>query len=60
MALNGLKEYAESFDPAKNTVTLKNGDVVEYDYMVVCPGLQLDWNKVKGLEETDRQKWCLQ
>ena len=47
-----LKEYAESFDPDKNSITLKNGDVVEYDYMVVCPGLQLDWGKVKGLEQT--------
>lgn len=47
-----LKEYAESFNPDSNSVTLKNGDVVEYDYLVVCPGLQLDWGKVKGLEET--------
>ena len=47
-----LKEYADSFIPDNNSVTLKNGEVIEYDYLVVCPGLQLDWNKVDGLEQT--------
>ncbi len=47
-----LKEYAESFNPDTNSIKLKSGDAVEYDYLVVCPGLQLDWNKVKGLEQT--------
>jgi NADPH-dependent 2,4-dienoyl-CoA reductase/sulfur reductase-like enzyme len=25
---------------------------VSYDYLVVCPGLQLDWDKIAGLKET--------
>jgi sulfide:quinone oxidoreductase len=25
---------------------------VTYDYLVVCPGIQLDWDKIKGLKET--------
>lgn len=47
-----IKDYAESFQPDENTVTLRSGDKVTYDYLVVCPGLQLDWDKVKGLKET--------
>ena len=47
-----LKDYADTFAPDKNTVTLKSKAKVTYDYLVVCPGLQLDWDKVKGLKET--------
>ncbi|MDD1617152.1 MAG: oxidoreductase [Methylococcaceae bacterium NSP1-2] len=47
-----LKDYAESFQPEANTVTLRSGEVVSYDYLVVCPGLQLDWQKIQGLKET--------
>jgi sulfide:quinone oxidoreductase len=47
-----LKEYADSFQPEANTVTLRSGDVVSYDYLVVCPGLQLDWQKIEGLQDT--------
>jgi sulfide:quinone oxidoreductase len=47
-----LKDYAETFQPEANTVTLRSGDVVSYDYLVVCPGLQLDWGKIAGLKET--------
>ncbi len=47
-----IKEYAESFQPDANSVTLRSGDTISYDYLVVCPGLQLDWDKVAGLKET--------
>ncbi len=47
-----IKEYADSFQPEANTVTLRSGEVVSYDYLVVCPGLQLDWQKIAGLQET--------
>lgn len=47
-----LKDYAESFQPDDNSVTLRSGEVIGYDYLVVCPGLQLDWHKIEGLRET--------
>ncbi|WP_019864711.1 NAD(P)/FAD-dependent oxidoreductase [Methylovulum miyakonense] len=47
-----IKDYADTFQPEDNTVTLRSGDVVGYDYLVVCPGLQLDWGKIQGLKET--------
>lgn len=47
-----IKDFAESFQPDDNTVTLKSGDVISYDFLVVCPGLQLDFDKIDGLVET--------
>ena len=47
-----IKEYAESFQPEANTVTLRSGEVLSYDCLVVCPGLQLDWQKIQGLTDT--------
>ena len=51
-AASCIKDYVESFDPDNNSVKLKNGDTVEYDYLIVCPGIQLDWGKIEGLEDT--------
>lgn len=47
-----LKEAADSFDPENNSVTTAQGNTYTYDYLVVCPGIQLDWHKVEGLKET--------
>ena len=47
-----IKDAVESFDPDNNTVSLQNGDPVSYEYLIVCPGIQLDWKKVGGLEDT--------
>ncbi len=47
-----IKDYAETFQPNDNTVSLRSGDTISYDYLVVCPGLQLDWDKIEGLKDT--------
>ncbi len=47
-----IKKSAASFAPEKNQVTLDDKTVIGYDRLVVCPGLKLDWGKVKGLEES--------
>ncbi|MCX7092357.1 MAG: FAD/NAD(P)-binding oxidoreductase [Methylobacter sp.] len=47
-----IKDYAESFQPDDNSVSLRSGATLSYDYLVVCPGLQLDWGKIEGLKET--------
>ncbi len=46
-----IQQKATGFVPAQNRVTLDNG-FVEYDYLVVCPGIQLNWSAIKGLPET--------
>jgi sulfide:quinone oxidoreductase len=45
-------DSGQTFEPEKNTVRLKNGEAVTYDYLVVCPGVKLDWGKIAGLTET--------
>lgn len=50
--VNWIKEKVASFQPEKNQVTLASGTTVAYDYLVVAPGIQIDWNKVEGLTES--------
>jgi sulfide:quinone oxidoreductase len=47
-----IRNAASVFDPDANTVTCADGATYEYDALVVCPGIQLDWNRTEGLEET--------
>jgi sulfide:quinone oxidoreductase len=44
-----IAEAAAGFDPAHDEVVLASGDRVGYDYLVVAPGLQLNWGDVRGL-----------
>ncbi|GAA4655520.1 NAD(P)/FAD-dependent oxidoreductase [Arthrobacter cryoconiti] len=46
-----LKDSATAVDPDAKTVSLASGAVVGYDYLVVCPGIQLDWEKLAGLPD---------
>jgi len=46
-----IKQKATGFTPEQNRVDLEN-EAVTYDYLVVCPGIQLNWNAIKGLPET--------
>ena len=46
-----VKQAVRSFHPELNRVELTDGSGVGYDHLVVCPGLQLDWNKIEGLSE---------
>ncbi len=47
-----IKDSVATFEPEQNQVTCKSGTKHTYDYLVVVPGIQLDWGKVKGLKET--------
>jgi sulfide:quinone oxidoreductase len=47
-----IRDAAKSFEPGKNTVQLQNGDALTYDYLVVCTGVKLDWDKIAGLADT--------
>ena len=47
-----IQDAVTEFQPDDNRVVLKSGQQVDYEQMVVCPGLQLDWHKVQGLQET--------
>jgi len=47
-----IKDAVTSIDPDKETVTTSGGLTVGYEYLVVCPGVQLNWEQLAGLEET--------
>jgi len=47
-----IKESASTFLPDENTVVSATNISFTYNQLVVCPGIQLDWSKVKGLKET--------
>ena len=46
-----IKDAAASFDPDNNSVGLLSGDTVTYDYLVVCPGLVLHFDKIEGVAD---------
>jgi sulfide:quinone oxidoreductase len=50
-AVTWVKQAAKSFAPKENRVELADGSFVAYKFLVVCPGLQLDWNKIEGLSD---------
>jgi len=47
-----IKAAVTAFEPAEDAVILEGCRVVKYRYLIVCPGLKLDWAKVDGLVET--------
>ncbi len=46
-----IKDRVASITAADNKVVLASGEEVSYDFLVVAPGIQIDWHKVKGLPE---------
>lgn len=46
-----IRDAVEEFDPDNNRLLTRDGLEVTYDYLVVAPGIQLNWSKVKGLKD---------
>ncbi len=49
-----LKLYnqgVESFAPEDNAVTLSTGDRLQYEQLIVCPGIGIHYDKIKGMPE---------
>ena len=47
-----IQDAAAEIDPEARVVTTANGKTISYDYLIVCPGIQLDWNQIPGVRET--------
>lgn len=43
-----IKDAATDIDPEQRIVTTATGTRVSYDRLVVCPGIQLDWDRIPG------------
>lgn len=46
-----IKQAVQKFNPEENNLQLDNEEQVSYDYLVVCPGIQVNWSDIKGLKE---------
>ncbi|MCV7433427.1 NAD(P)/FAD-dependent oxidoreductase [Mycolicibacterium bacteremicum] len=46
-----IKNAAIEIDPDNNKVICVDGAEYEYDVLVVCPGIQLDWARTEGLQD---------
>jgi sulfide:quinone oxidoreductase len=46
-----IKTTVTGFEPERNCVRLATGEFLDYDYLVICPGLQCNWGAVAGLRE---------
>lgn len=46
-----IKDSVIAFHPEQNSVETAGGRTISYDYLVVAPGIQIDWDKVDGLAE---------
>ena len=50
-AADWIRDAVAEVQPENNVIVLASGKTVAYDYLVVAPGIQVDWGKVKGLTE---------
>jgi sulfide:quinone oxidoreductase len=44
-----IRDAVADLEPESATVVLASGGRVSYDHVIVCPGIQLDWDRVPGL-----------
>lgn len=47
-----IKDSVTNFMPDQNSLKLQSGAMIDYEYLVVAPGIKLDWNKIEGLKDT--------
>ena len=47
-----IQEAVVSFDPEKNSITTGEGQTIGYEFLIVCPGIQINWDRIPGLKES--------
>lgn len=46
-----VRDGVAQFKPDENYLLTQSGQKINYEYLIVCPGIQLDWDRVVGLKE---------
>lgn len=46
-----IRDFVEKINPKEKTIQLKNGDFVEFEYLILASGLELNWSAIKGAKE---------
>ena len=47
-----IQDAATGFDPENDAVVTAANGTLTYDYLVVCPGIQINWEAIPGLAES--------
>lgn len=47
-----IKNRVASFAPNENRITTIDGESLTYQYLIVAPGIQVNWDQVKGLKDS--------
>jgi sulfide:quinone oxidoreductase len=47
-----IRDRVTTFFPHVNAFELASGERVGYDFLIVAPGIQIDWGRIAGLEAT--------
>lgn len=48
-----IQTSVKFIDPDAQKLDLENGEQVSYDYLILAPGMQNDWDKIEGLTKDD-------
>ncbi len=46
-----IEDSVAKLDPDNNAILTQTGTKVEYDYLILAPGIQIDWHLIEGLTE---------
>src|SRR5574341_1540889 len=47
-----VRDAVAEVHPEENVLVLASGKTIGYDYLVVAPGIQINWGGIKGLQES--------
>lgn len=47
-----LQDHVTTFDPENNQVETSSHGKIQYDFLIVSPGIEIDWERIKGLKES--------
>ena len=50
--VNWIRDAVAEFDPKRNSLRTRNGKTITYDWLVIAAGLQINWDKIPGLQES--------
>lgn len=46
-----IKDAVVSFEPERNRIRTRDGQTIEYDFLVVCAGIGIKWDAITGLKD---------
>ena len=55
-----VHDLVTAIDPAKKTVSLKNGGIISYDKLIVSPGVDMHFDSIEGLQAAHASGQILQ